>query len=261
MPSRAVLSALVLIVGLAGCALPGPVVDRLPIPARPEGRVVTGRTEAPVPQSPSLLSPDGIALRNAARSFVAVVETVEPVAEGECRSRNPRLNCDFRIVVDDRPGMPPNAFQTIDSRGQPIIAFTLPLILSARNPDELAFILAHEAAHHIEGHLERQRMNASLGAAVFGQLAGVGGATPDAIRTAQAIGAEVGARSYSQDFELEADALGTVIAARAGYNPLIGAEFFFRIPDPGNRFLGTHPPNALRVATVERVAASLGITR
>jgi predicted Zn-dependent protease len=49
-----------------------------------------------------------------------------------------------------------------------------------------------------------------------------------------------------------------VIAANAGYDPLVGAEFFFRIPDPGNRFLGTHPPTAERVAVVRRVAAGLG---
>jgi predicted Zn-dependent protease len=67
----------------------------------------------------------------------------------------------------------------------------------------------------------------------------------------------VGARSYSKNFELEADALGTVITHNAGYNPVRGAEFFSQLPDPGNRFLGTHPPNAQRIETVRRVAAGL----
>jgi predicted Zn-dependent protease len=67
----------------------------------------------------------------------------------------------------------------------------------------------------------------------------------------------VGARTYSKDFELEADALGTVISMRAGFDPIRGAAFFTRIPDPGNRFLGTHPPNAQRIETVRRVAAGL----
>jgi len=169
------------------------------------------------------------------------------------------VNCDFRIVVDDTAGAPPNAFQTLDDTGRPIIAFTIPLIAEVRNQDEMAFILAHEAAHHIAGHLARQQQNASLGAAVFGQLAGaIGGSNPDAIVAAQQFGAALGARTYSKDFELEADALGTVIAARAGFNPLIGAEFFFRIPDPGNSFLGTHPANADRVAIVRRTAAEFG---
>ena len=189
-----------------------------------------------------------------------MVERIEPVAESICREQNARANCDFRIVVDDRPGMPPNAFQTLDAAGRPIIAFTLALIGEVRNPDEAAFILAHEAAHHVLGHLERQARSAEIGAAVFGQIAGrAGGATPESIRAAQELGAAVGARTYSRDFELEADTLGVAIAARAGYDPLLGSEFFFRIPDPGNRFLGTHPPNAERVEAVRRAAAALGL--
>ena len=85
--------------------------------------------------------------RMAVRNFIKVVETVEPIVEATCRERAPQLNCDFRIVVDDRKGAPPNAFQTRDDTGRPIIAFTIPLIAIARNIDELAFIMAHEAAH------------------------------------------------------------------------------------------------------------------
>lgn len=200
-----------------------------------------------------------IVAREAVLNFVEVIETVEPVAEAECRARAPQANCDFRIVVDDRQGLPPNAYQTLDDDGRPIIAFTIPLIVEVRNRDEMAFILSHEAAHHIEGHLLRQQQNATTGAEVFGQLASViGGSNPEAVQAAQEFGAALGARTYSKDFELEADALGTVIAAKAGYNPVRGAEFFFRIPDPGNSFLGTHPANADRVAVVQRAAAEFG---
>ena len=184
--------------------------------------------------------------RGMARAFVDVVNRLEPVAERECRRRAPSLNCDFLIVVDDRAGQPANAFQTVDETGRPIIAFTIALIADARNTDEIAFVMAHEAAHHIENHLEQQRRNATLGAVVFGQLAGVTGGDSD-----------VGARTYSKDFELEADRLGTIIAARAGYDPLRGVEFFFRVPDPGDQFLGTHPPNAQRVEIVRQTAANL----
>lgn len=192
-----------------------------------------------------------------ARNFVQVVQTVEPVAERECRNRTRQVNCDFRIVVDDRPDQPANAFQTLDRNGRPIIAFTIALIEDARNQDELAFVMGHEAAHHIAGHIDRQQQNAVAGAVIAGSLAVLLGSDPAAVELAQQQGAQVGARTYSKDFELEADALGTVIAARAGYDPVRGAEFFNRIPDPGNRFLGTHPPNAQRIATVRRVAAGL----
>ena len=140
-----------------------------------------------IPSGPAVSPPQNSARTNA-RNFVQVVNTVEPVAERECRARTTNLNCDFNIVVDDRPGQPANAFQTLDRQGRPIIAFTLALIDDARNED---------------------------------------------------------------------DALGTIITQRAGYDPIRGAAFFTRIPDPGDRFLGTHPPNASRIEIVRRTAAGL----
>ena len=241
-----ILRPFLLILLLAGCADGGPSRERVTIPAPAKsGLPLTGAA---------------FDQRELARNFITVVNAVEPVAEAQCVARNPGVNCDFQIVVDDRPGQPPNAFQTLDEAGRPIIAFTLALIGDVRNPDELAFVMSHEAAHHILGHLARQRQNATLGAQVFGSLAGtISGGNAEQVRAAQELGAAVGARSYSKDFELEADAVGTEIVAAAGFNPLRGAEFFFRIPDPGSRFLGTHPPNADRVAIVRETAARLGI--
>tara|TARA_R110000850_G_scaffold1550_3_gene8596 strand:+ start:1298 stop:1996 length:699 start_codon:yes stop_codon:yes gene_type:complete len=209
-----------------------------------------------IPSGPAVSPPQNSARTNA-RNFVQVVNTVEPVAERECRARTTNLNCDFNIVVDDRPGQPANAFQTLDRQGRPIIAFTLALIDDARNEDELAFVMGHEAAHHIAGHIARQQQNAVAGAVIFAGLATLSGGDANTVRSAQELGAQVGARSYSKDFELEADALGTIITQRAGYDPIRGAAFFTRIPDPGDRFLGTHPPNASRIETVRRTAAGL----
>jgi predicted Zn-dependent protease len=206
---------------------------------------------------PSAVTGGPLTTDAAARSFVQVVRTVEPVAERECRARTRGVNCDFNIVVDDRPGQPANAFQTIDRSGRPVVAFTLALIADARNADELAFVLGHEAAHHIAGHIDRQQQNAVAGAVIFAGLATLSGGDATAVESAQRLGAQVGARTYSKEFELEADALGTIITTRAGYDPMRGAQFFFRIPDPGDRFLGTHPPNNARLEVVRRTVAGL----
>ena len=219
-------------------------------------------TEIPPPQPratpASAQAPDELRTSDAAkRAFRTVTERVEPVAEAVCRRQTSDVNCDFRIVVDRTRGAPPNAFQTLDENERPVIVFTEALLESARNIDELAFVMGHEAAHHIEGHLARQRQNAAIGAVIFAGLATQSGAAPGDVQRAAETGAVVGARSYSKDFELEADALGTRITARSGFNPVRGAEFFNRIPDPGDRFLGTHPPNAQRLATVRRVASGL----
>jgi predicted Zn-dependent protease len=228
------------LVGLIGCV---PTVEQGPV-------------TRPAPQQ-AAAQPPATPTRAKVQQFLTVVQRVEPIAERECRARAPRSNCDFRIVVDDRPGQPVNAYQTLDRSGRPILAFTLPMIASVRNADELAFVMGHEAAHHIAGHIPRQQQNAAAGAIILGGLAALTGASQGIVDQAVDIGAGVGSRTFSKEFELEADAMGTVITHRAGYSPLRGVEFFSQIPDPGNRFLGTHPPNAQRVATVRRVAAGL----
>lgn len=196
--------------------------------------------------------------QDAARGFSAVVSRVEPMAERVCRQTAPGLNCDFKIVVDKRRGAPSNAYQSVDSSGRPVITFTLALIAETRNADELAFVMGHESAHHIRNHLRRQAENAAAGAIIFAGLATLTGGSAADVQTAQELGEFVGARTYSKEFELEADELGTVIAYRAGFDPLIGAQFFARIPDPGNRFLGTHPPNAARYSTVVNTMSRIG---
>lgn len=207
----------------------------------------------PAPQQtaqPAVLVPE-----QAARNFVTVVQRVEPVAEDLCRVRNPRANCDFLIVVDDRPRQPPNAFQTLDRSGRPIVGFTLALIADARNQEEIAFVIGHETAHHIAGHIPQTQRTAATGAVLAGMIAAASGAGPDAVKSAQEFGAAIGSRSYARDFELEADALGAEIAIRAGYDPVVGSAFFDRLPDPGDQFLGTHPPNQQRKQIVQAVAA------
>ena len=221
---------LLMFLALAGCEVPAPV---------------------PPPQPGTVARPDS---RTAATNFVTVVRRVEPVAEQACREQTRGVNCDYLVVVDDRPRQQPNAFHTVDRAGRPVIGFTLALIADAQNQDELAFILGHEAAHHIEGHIARGQQAAVAGAVVAGALAQLGGADAATIRSMQDLGGQVGVRTFAKGFELEADALGTRIALRAGYDPVRGAEYFTRIPDPGNRFLGTHPPNADRLATVRRAA-------
>jgi predicted Zn-dependent protease len=222
------------------------------------GGCVTSYT-APPTLPPATVAPVQPA-RAAAETFLTVVSRVEPVAESYCRETAAARNCDFRIVVDDRPGQPPNAFQTLDRMGRPVIGFTLALIADARNADELAFVLGHEAAHHIAGHIPKRQDQALSGALLAGVLAQASGLSPDEVKAAQNMGAEVAARSYSKEFELEADALGAEIALVAGYDPIRGSGFFDRLPDPGDKFLGSHPPNAQRkaqvAATVRRLRGS-----
>lgn len=235
---RILLSVFSFVTILAGCA--APVRDVLIEQPEDHAAQSVGRERA----------------REIVERFVHVVDRVGPVAEDVCIAAQTTMRCDFLIAVDDRPEAPPNAFQTEAKNGRPVIAFTLALLADVQNEDELAFVMSHEAAHHIAGHLYRQQQNATIGAVVLGQIAGVLTAgSAERIRSAQEIGAAVGARSYSKRYELEADALGARITMAAGFDPVRGSLFFTRIPDPGDRFLGTHPANSERMAVVRAVAS------
>ena len=212
--------------------------------------LVTGCVStAPVPSAPTEVS--------GPVNFSAVSNRVEAVAERECRARLRGANCDFLILVETDPAAGLNAFQTVGRNGRPLIVVTAELIGAVRNADELAFVIGHEAAHHIQQHIPQQVSAAQQGALVFGVLAQLGGGDNTAVQEAARLGAAVGVQRFSQEHELEADQLGTIIAARAGYDPVLGSLFFNRLPDPGNRLYSSHPPNASRLQIVRETAASL----
>jgi predicted Zn-dependent protease len=221
---------------LQGCVAPGT--------SAPRGSVAlpVSSTAAPEP------APD-------TRDFRTIANRVEPVAEGVCNSVTGRRNCDFRIVLDTRPDRPPNAFQTLEANGRPLLVVNATLLTQMRNADEIAFVLSHEAAHHIADHIPRQQQSTYATAVAAGMAAAALGASQTAITAAQEVGAFTGSRAYSKAFELEADTLGAQIAYLAGYDPVRGVEYFTRARDPGDVFLGTHPPNAQRIEAVRETMA------
>lgn len=235
--------AVILGAGLLGVAACAPLpMDQAPVPTGPYA----------VPAAAPVLTNDG-SPQSTARMFVTVMRRMEPAVERECLQRRTQpINCDFQFVVDDRPGQEANAFQTIDPSGRPIIGFTLSLIAQTRNGDEIAFVVGHEASHHVLNHLDRKAGAAAAGAVILGSIASVYGNNPDAIETAQRIGASVGSRYYSRDWELQADYLGAIMTLNAGFDPINGSRFFERIPDPGDHVLGTHPSRAARLEQVRR---------
>ena len=233
--------ALLLPLLLAACVVVEPLPSGPPPQQAPQAQAAAPRLNASA----------------AAANFERVVERMEPIAAAECRARAPRRNCDFLIVVDTRPGLPPNAFQTLDETGRPVIGFTLSLLVDARNTDELAFIFGHEAGHHIAGHIPRMADEARTGAIIAGALASLTGADDRTIERVAGIGGQIAARRFAPTFELEADEIGTVLAWRGGFDPERGAAFFSRIPDPGNAFLATHPPNTQRIDVVRRTLSQL----
>lgn len=198
--------------------------------------------------------------------FARVASRVGRVAEQVCREENPgeTMGCDFLLVFDSDPRMPPNAFQTVSRGGRPLVVFGAALLGQMSSDDEIAFVLGHEASHQIAGHIGKERAQSMLGAMIFGRIAaqspGPDGAAPSdaAIRRAMDLGAWYGSQVYSKRYEFEADRLGAYIAARAGYDPVAGAQIFTSPVLAGGGALGsTHPASADRIAAVAAVSVEI----
>ncbi|GAA6208241.1 M48 family metallopeptidase [Cognatishimia sp. WU-CL00825] len=219
-------------------------------------------TPSPTSQNPqrnASAAPTFDATGPQALRFQRVIARMEPIAERICHNHTGGAeNCDYQIVLDKRAGAPSNAYQSQDNTGRPVLTFTAAILAEFRNDDELAFVLGHEAAHHIAGHIAQTRKTATVGALVGGTVALLLGGGDTAVDIGVDLGGTVGARAFSKDHELEADALGAQITQAAGYDALRGAAFFQRIPDPGDRFLGSHPPNAQRIDIVRQTVGQTG---
>ena len=202
------------------------------------------------PEPASQASLPTISAKDVPQRFTTAVGHMRPQLVRTCKDTSPDLNCDFVIAIDPDPKSPPNAFQTVNEEGQPILGFTMALLTDMRNADEIAFVIGHEGAHHILRHLDRQKQSARGGATLFGVLAETLGGSARSVDAASSLGAAVGGRTYSKNYELEADHLGAQVTQRAGFDPVLGAMYFMRIPGPGNKFFGTHPRNADRIAGV-----------
>jgi predicted Zn-dependent protease len=120
--------------------------------------------------------------------------------------------------------------------------------------DEVAMIMGHEAAHALLEHA-REQMGKNvvtsgalrLGAALFG-LGQVGDA-------AAQIGSQLLSLKFSRDDESEADALGLIMAARAGYDPRSGVTLWQKMTQHGGgappALLSTHPAGPTRIKDIE----------
>jgi len=216
-----------------------------------------GATMTPAPKPVTSPKTPVAYMANPEALFSTVAKRVVPLAVTACREATTNTRCDFSVFVDNRYPEVVNAYQTQDRSGKPYIVFSVGLLNTARNEDELAFVLGHELAHHLAGHLQRQATSSQLGAILAGGVAAMMGGSNQTVEAVTRIGADVGARAYSKSHELEADKLGTLLALDAGYDPFKGAQFFTRIPDPGDTFLGTHPPNTARIDMVRSTMASV----
>lgn len=132
----------------------------------------------------------------------------------------------------------------------------------AKNDAGLAAILGHEVVHALARH-GSERMSqevlaqAGLSAAAVGL--GVSGAGPlvgQATMAALGLGAKVGVLlPYSRTHESEADSIGILLAAKAGYDPQEAVRVWQRMQEGSegapSEFLSTHPSHETRIKRLQ----------
>jgi len=127
------------------------------------------------------------------------------------------------------------------------------------NDAQLAAVVGHEIGHNQARHAARRLSTSAatdLGVQTIGALLSVGNvAYANEIAGLLGVGAQYGIiLPYSRDQELEADRIGLILMARAGYDPREALAFWQNMESAGARspeFASTHPAPASRIAQLE----------
>ena len=135
------------------------------------------------------------------------------------------------------------------------------LLPYTQNEASLAIVLGHEIAHAVAKHSAEQitkQMNQQMGTSILGTVlnSAVGSGVGDI--ASQVAGGYFSFRNlkYSRDNESEADYMGLIFAAMAGYDPANAVSFWQRMASATNssrsEILSDHPSDARRIENIKR---------
>lgn len=183
-----------------------------------------------------------------------IATRVEKASESLCADMHGK-QCDFEVVLD-----PTEKGLNAHADGQRVVIYPA-MVDYATNDNQLAFVIAHEFAHSIMGHVASQKQNVMIG--------GLLGTLGDAFAQSQGydtggsigkLGAQQALLRYSPSFENEADYIGMYILDRAGYK-IEDAPGFWRamsINAPQAVYATTtHPNNPSRTVAMEKTVAEI----
>ena len=136
------------------------------------------------------------------------------------------------------------------------------LLPVTQDEGSLAIVLGHEIAHAVARHSAeqlstqmRQQNIMQVGTAVAGAL-GMGQKTQSIAQAVAALNFNFGNLKYSRDHESEADYMGLIFAAMAGYDPQVAVPFWQRMAASSTtqqaEFFSDHPSDATRIANIKK---------
>jgi len=161
---------------------------------------------------------------------------------------------EFHLIQDDKTV---NAFCM---PGGKIVVYT-GILPAVQDENGLATVMSHEVAHAIANH-GGERMSQELLVQAGGMgLAQIMKSKPvlaqNILMQAYGAGSQVGILlPYSRSHESEADHIGLILMARAGYDPKTAVSFWERMNALGGakppELLSTHPANVRRIADINK---------
>ncbi|MCU0785963.1 MAG: M48 family metallopeptidase [Verrucomicrobia bacterium] len=173
-----------------------------------------------------------------------------------------------RIAAIAGPDMPNAQWEFVVFESKEANAFCLPggkvgvytgILPITKDEAGLATVLGHEIAHAVARH-GGERMSEALVIQTGGNLLGTGLSSADprlqsGLMLAYGVGTKLGELKFSRRDESEADHIGLVYMARAGYDPEASVQFWQRFADynrqhggsGGISFLRTHPVDEVRI--------------
>ena len=163
-------------------------------------------------------------------------------------------NADWEFVVFEVP----NQINAFAMSGGKVGVFT-GLFKIIQNDDQLAAVLAHEIAHvaakHVNERLSQDMVVQGGGLLVGGLMSttGTGAITANAVLEAYGLTTGISSVSFDRAKEKEADHIGIMYMARAGYNPEDSVRVIENLETATAglagppAFLSTHPSNPERI--------------
>lgn len=124
----------------------------------------------------------------------------------------------------------------------------------------LAVVMSHEVAHALAHHGAERLSQGELvnlgGAALQAGMAKKDPAVQNKVLTAFGLGANIGVLlPFSRGHEAEADSIGLILMAKAGYDPRAAVPFWQRMAAGGGQkppeFLSTHPSDDTRIRKIQ----------
>jgi predicted Zn-dependent protease len=160
---------------------------------------------------------------------------------------------EFNLIEDDKTA---NAWCMPGGK----VAFYTGILPLTRDENGLAVVMGHEIAHAVAKH-GNERMSQALlvqlgGVALSVALSKQPAQTSQIFTAVYGVSANVGVLlPYSRLHEKEADRIGLILMAKAGYDPREAIPFWQRMNEKGGdrppEFLSTHPAPETRIQHIQ----------